>query len=136
MHGKREQAFAARLAAYLYCFVVNVGSKGDIPMSKARLTVPGISILMLIGALPGCATYEKCGIEGCPSDQKITANVQAAFHRYPELGEPNSISVQTLNHVVYLSGGVSAGIMRDTAESAALQVKGVAHVENTIYVTK
>ena len=105
-------------------------------MSKARLTVPGIGVLILIGALPGCATYEKCGIEGCPSDHKITANVQAAFNQYPELGEPNSISVQTLNHVVYLSGGVSQGEMRDTAESVARTVKGVARVEDTIYVTK
>jgi osmotically-inducible protein OsmY len=105
-------------------------------MSQPRLTVAGISVLILIGALPGCATYGKCGIDGCPSDHKITANVQAAFDRYPELGEPNSISVQTLNHVVYLSGGVSQGTMRETAESVALKVKGVARVEDTIYVTK
>jgi osmotically-inducible protein OsmY len=105
-------------------------------MNKARLTVPGISVRILIGARPGCATYEKCGIDGCPSDHKITANIQAAFDRHPELGEPNSISVQTLNHVVYLSGGVSEGTMRETAESVALKVKGVARVEDTIYVTK
>jgi osmotically-inducible protein OsmY len=116
--------------------VVNVGLKGEIPMSQARLTVAGISVLILSGVLPGCATYEKCGIDGCPGDHKITANVQAAFDRYPELGEPNSISVQTLNHVVYLSGGVSEGAMRDTAESVALKVKGVARVEDTIYVAK
>jgi osmotically-inducible protein OsmY len=41
-----------------------------------------------------------------------------------------------LNDVVYLSGGVSEGTMRETAESVALKVKGVARVEDTIYVTK
>jgi osmotically-inducible protein OsmY len=105
-------------------------------MSQARLKAPGISVLVIIGALTGCATYEKCGVDGCPSDRKITANVQAGLKQHPELGEPNSINVQTVNHVVYLSGGVSEGAMRQTAESIALQTKGVSHVEDTIYVTK
>jgi osmotically-inducible protein OsmY len=52
------------------------------------------------------------------------------------LGEPNSITVQTVNHVVYLSGSVGAGEMRATAESLARQVKGVARAEDTICVTK
>jgi osmotically-inducible protein OsmY len=41
-----------------------------------------------------------------------------------------------VNHVVYLTGHVSAGEMRATAESIARQVKGVARVEDSIYVTK
>jgi osmotically-inducible protein OsmY len=90
---------------------------------------------MLIG-LSGCAASEKCGVEGCASDSTITANVHAAFNQHPELGEPNSINVQTLNRVVYLSGSVSEGAMRAIAESVARQVKGVARVEDTIYVTK
>jgi osmotically-inducible protein OsmY len=105
-------------------------------MSKAKLRAAEISVLILIGALTGCATYEKCGIEGCASDRKITANIQAALDQHPDLGEPNSISVQTVNHVVYLSGGVSEGTMRETAEAVARQTKGVARVEDTIYVTK
>jgi osmotically-inducible protein OsmY len=44
--------------------------------------------------------------------------------------------VDTVNHVVYLSGSVSEGNMRATAESTARQIKGVARVEDTIYVTK
>ena len=104
-------------------------------MSQSNLIAPGAVVLILIG-LSGCATFEKCGVDGCPSDNKITANVHAVFAQHPELGEPNSIEVQTVNHVVYLSGSVSAGEMRETAESVARQVKGVARVEDTIYVTK
>jgi osmotically-inducible protein OsmY len=92
--------------------------------------------MILVLALSGCATYEKCGAGGCPGDAKITANVQAAFGRRAELGPPNSINVQTLNHVVYLSGEVSEGFMRETAVSVAQRVKGVARVENSIAVEK
>jgi osmotically-inducible protein OsmY len=104
-------------------------------MSQSNLIAPGTMVLILIG-LSGCATFEKCGVEGCAGDTKITANVQAAFAQRQELGEPNSINVQTVNHVVYLTGHVSAGEMRATAESIASQVKGVARVEDSIYVTK
>ena len=104
-------------------------------MRQSKLTAPGSIVLMLIG-LSGCATYEKCGIEGCAGDRQITANVHAAFDQHPELGEPNLINVQTVNHVVYLTGHVSEGAMRSTAESVARQVKGVTRVENTVYVTK
>ncbi len=104
-------------------------------MSKSKLTASGTLILILIG-LTGCATSDKCGVEGCAGDQKITANIHAAFDQHPELGQPNSINVQTVNHVVYLSGRVSEGDMRATAESVARQVNGVERVENTIYVTK
>jgi osmotically-inducible protein OsmY len=104
-------------------------------MRQSKLTAPGSIVLMLIG-LSGCATYEKCGIEGCAGDRQITANVHAAFDQHPELGEPNLINVQTVNHVVYLTGHVSDGAMRSTAESVARQISGVARVENTVYVTK
>ena len=104
-------------------------------MSKAKLTTAGTVILCLIG-LSGCATYEKCGVEGCAGDRKITADIRAAFAQYPELAEPNSINVETVNHVVYLTGHVSAGEMRSTAEAVAKQVTGVGRVEDTIYVTK
>jgi osmotically-inducible protein OsmY len=104
-------------------------------MRKSKLTAPRSIVLMLIG-LSGCATYEKCGIEGCAGDRQITANVHAAFDQHPELGEPNLINVQTVNHVVYLTGHVSEGAMRSTAESVARQISGVARVENTVYVTK
>jgi osmotically-inducible protein OsmY len=107
----------------------------DTLMIKPNFTSTGTVVLLLIG-LSGCATYEKCGIEGCAGDRKITASVRAAFEEQPELGPPNSINVETLNRVVYLTGHVSAGEMRSTAESVAQKVPGVTRVEDTIYVTK
>jgi osmotically-inducible protein OsmY len=105
-------------------------------MSKARPRAPATSVLILIASLTGCATSEKCGVEGCSSDREITANVRAALDQHPGLGPPDSITVQTSNHVVYLSGHVSEGLMRSTAVSLARDVKGVTRVEDTIYVTK
>jgi osmotically-inducible protein OsmY len=92
-------------------------------------------ILFLAGALPGCATYEKCKFGGCSGDAKITTNVLALFQQHPELGPPNLISVQTLDHVVYLSGEVSASEFSAVAESAAHGAPGVVRVVNSIAVT-
>jgi osmotically-inducible protein OsmY len=90
--------------------------------------------LILTSALAGCATYGKCGIDGCPGDATITANVQAQLNQHPDLGGPNSINVETLNHVVYLDGLVSTGMDSRTAESVALQVPGVSRVVNSVAV--
>ena len=89
-------------------------------------------ILALTGALCGCATDESGG--GKMMDGKITAHVQAVINQHTDLGPPNAVRVQTLDHVVYLSGEVSDGNMKQTAESIALQGPGVARVVNNISV--
>ena len=94
----------------------------------ALVTVLGLSVL-----LEACAAERKCGLEGCPGDAQITANVQTQLSRHPELGS-NTIDVQTLNHVVYLSGLVSSGLMRQTAAVVAHEVPGVTRVENNVAV--
>jgi osmotically-inducible protein OsmY len=100
-------------------------------LSPARM-IP--LMVILLGTVSGCATYERCGIEGCPSDQKTTAKVEAVFRQHPELG--TRVGVQTSNHVVYLSGIVSDPSVIATAASLAEQVKGVSRVENTIAVSQ
>jgi hyperosmotically inducible protein len=87
----------------------------------------------LTGVLPGCATYEKCGLEGCAGDAKITANVQARLAQHPEIGR---IEVQTLNGVVYLNGVVGQGLQRETAESTARNTPGVTKVVDNIGVSR
>jgi len=93
-------------------------------------------ILILAGALPGCASYGKCESRECSGDAKITTNVQGQLDQHPELGPPNSIGVQTRDHVVYLSGEVSAGEFRDVAESVAREAPGVVRVVNSIAVSR
>ena len=104
-------------------------------MIKSNFTLTGTVALILMG-LTGCATYEKCGLEGCPGDAKITAKVQAALNQHADLGPPDSIRVQTLNHVVYLNGLVDDGLAKRSALAITKQVAGVTTVVNNIAVTK
>jgi osmotically-inducible protein OsmY len=94
------------------------------------------SAVILAGALAGCATYGKCGIEGCAGDAKVTATVQSLLEQHPELGPPGSIDVQTIDHVVYLNGFVASGLERGTAVSLAQGAPGVKKVVNTIAVDR
>jgi osmotically-inducible protein OsmY len=87
---------------------------------------------ILIGTLPACAVYRKCGFAGCAGDAQITANVQAQFRRHPVLEPPNLLHVQTLDHVVYLTGQVDTELERSLAESVARDVVGVTRVVNSI----
>ena len=89
-------------------------------------------ILILTGALPGCAAYRKCGFGGCPGDAEITTEVRTLLDRYPALEPPNLVQVHTLDHVVYLSGLVDTDLERQMAESVAQEAKGVAKVVNSI----
>ena len=91
-------------------------------------------ILILSGLLPGCAIDRKCEANGCSDDAKITANVQALINQHTDVGPPNAVHVQTLDHVVYLSGEVSAGEMSRTAEAIALNTPGVTRVVNNIAI--
>jgi osmotically-inducible protein OsmY len=90
-------------------------------------------VLLLSGCLPGCAVERKCGLEGCPGDANITANVQASINQHSDIG--TEVHVQTLDRVVYLSGFVSAGEMSETAEAVARHTPGVKRVVNSIGVT-
>jgi osmotically-inducible protein OsmY len=92
----------------------------------------GVLVLILVGALSGCATYRKCGLGGCPGDAQITAAVTELFHQYPELEPPNLIYVQTLDRVVYLTGQVNTEPERALAKSVALRATGVRRVVNSI----
>jgi hypothetical protein len=92
-----------------------------------------VSVLFLTDVLSGCtlvSTYEKCGFSGCPGDAKITADVVSHLNQCPFM-EPNVISVQTLDHVVYLNGVVRSSLEIGTAESIAVQVPGVRQVVNS-----
>jgi len=88
--------------------------------------------VILTGALPACAVYRKCGFAGCPGDAKITAAVRVLIKQHPAVEPPNLVYVQTLDHVVYLSGQVDTDLERFMVESLALEVAGVTRVVNSI----
>jgi osmotically-inducible protein OsmY len=85
-------------------------------------------------ALAGCASYEKCGLGGCPGDKELTAAVESAFKDHAELQPPNIIKIQTINHTVYLYGIVSTDLQRQYAETVAHEAPGVTKVVNSISV--
>jgi osmotically-inducible protein OsmY len=106
-------------------------------MNRTKRVLALALALPLVSGAPGCAvyhTYEKCGFSGCPGDAAITANVRGLFDRHPALQAPNLLSVQTLDHVVYLSGVVDTDLERQMAESVALEATGVVRVVNSIGV--
>jgi osmotically-inducible protein OsmY len=89
-------------------------------------------VVVLTGSLGACATYRKCGFAGCPGDANITAGVRSRIAQYPSLEAPNSVRVETYDHIVYLYGQVNTELERATADSVALSVPGVARVINSI----
>ena len=101
-------------------------------MSRLKRLSALVLAVILTGALPACAVYRKCGFHGCPGDANISAGVRAQIDLHPALGAPNSVRVQTLDHVVYLTGQVDNEVERSVAESAALTVAGVTRVVNSI----
>lgn len=56
------------------------------------------------------------------------------LQRHPALDAPNSIRVQTLAGVVYLTGQVTTDYQIQLAGAAAGQVAGTHHVVNTLAV--
>ena len=71
-------------------------------------------------------------MSGCPGDAEITAQVQALFVKHPDLEPPNLLEVQTLNHVVYLTGVVDTDYEQQMAEVVAREAAGVTNVVNSI----
>jgi osmotically-inducible protein OsmY len=100
---------------------------------KVRFLIHAWFMTLLLG-LSACATNETCGLRGCSGDAALTAAVQARLQRHPDLGAPESITVQTQNRVVYLSGTASTGLERQIAGSIAESTQGVKSVENEISV--
>jgi osmotically-inducible protein OsmY len=91
--------------------------------------------LLFCALLAGCSVirvYRECGYDGCPADRAITAEVVLELQKHPALGPPNSIRVQTLGGVVYLTGEVTTDYQSELAESAAQAAAGTNRVVNTL----
>jgi osmotically-inducible protein OsmY len=97
-----------------------------------RLYTLALGGVVVAHALGGCAVYQKCGLAGCPGDADITARVESLFVEHPELEPPNILHVQTLDHVVYLTGVVDTDFELQMAAVVAHQAPGVTQVVNSI----
>jgi osmotically-inducible protein OsmY len=103
-------------------------------MTKFRKMYLGVLGLTVATSLSGFAAAGTCG--ACDDNASIEASIKSSFQQTPYLGAPNSIQVQTIKHVVYLSGEVSTGLMSRTAEDIARGTPNVERVVNTISVIK
>ena len=101
-------------------------------MSSPKLLTALVFALILSGAHSTSAAVGKCESDSCRDDAKITTNVQELLDSHPEFGPPNSIGVQSFDHVVYLRGMVDTGLEKRIAASVASQAPNVARVVNLI----
>jgi osmotically-inducible protein OsmY len=90
-----------------------------------------VSVLATLSVVGACAT----GPHGdTAEDGAITARVQTLLEQYPSLQAPNSVTVQTVQHVVYLRGLVSTPYQKRLAGSVAAQAGAGLHIVNMVAV--
>jgi osmotically-inducible protein OsmY len=94
------------------------------------------SAFILTAVMAGCATHGELGSGSGAGDAKVSSDVRALFDQHPELGAPNFIEVQTVDHVVYLNGTVSQGLQGREAETVAAQAAGVTRVVNLLAISR
>jgi osmotically-inducible protein OsmY len=100
-----------------------------IGLTNSYGTTPHIRYFLAVAAEQRYSTqYRQCGFSECPSDAKISADVNAHFRQRTATEPPNVIYVQTFNHVVYLSGLVDSVSDVDTAEAVAGETPRVTDV--------
>ena len=101
-------------------------------MNNTKLVRALVAALILSVAHSAAATVRKCAFDSCRDDAKIAMNVQQLLDSHSELGPPNSIHVQSFDHVVYLQGIVDTGLEKWIAESVASEAPDIARVVNSI----
>ena len=97
-------------------------------MSISKLTLPFTLTIVFAAIAPAFATMTP----DCTDDAKIKASLEVMLDERAELGPPSSIHVQSIDHVVYLSGLVDTSVEKWLAESTASQTPGVKRVVNSI----
>lgn len=92
-----------------------------------------IAVIALVTA-SGCAvTRGQETVGAYVDDASITTSVKARYVDNKEV-DASSIKVETLNGTVMLSGFAKNATERNTAETIAMNVKGVKSVKNAIAV--
>lgn len=102
-------------------------------MSTRSTFAVAVAAVALLAA-PGCAvTRGQESVGAYVDDSAITASVKARFVENKDV-DASSISVETLNGTVMLSGFAKNAMEKTTAESVAMKVKGVRSVKNELAV--
>ena len=104
---------------------------------KARLTTVAIAAFtaaVALTALQGCAVHRGQETVGeYIDDTTITTKVKAAFAENKSV-DMTSISVETLDGTVMLSGFAKSSAEKSQAEALARDVKGVKSVKNSLTI--
>jgi hyperosmotically inducible periplasmic protein len=101
---------------------------------KAQNIFAGLLIAITLAVTSGCAvTRGQETVGAYIDDSAITTSVKARFVEN-KLVDASSISVETLNGTVMLSGFAKNSTEKATAESIAMKVSGVKSVRNEIAV--
>ncbi|HET7525493.1 MAG TPA: BON domain-containing protein [Burkholderiaceae bacterium] len=99
-----------------------------------RTTLAAAIAVAALIAMPGCAVTRGQETTGAyVNDTAITAAVKTKFVENKEV-DASSISVETMNGTVMLSGFAKNATEKSTAEALARQVDGVKAVKNQITV--
>jgi hyperosmotically inducible periplasmic protein len=102
-------------------------------MSIRTTLATAVTAVVLITAA-GCAvTRGQESVGAYVDDTAITTSVKARFVDNKEV-DASSISVETLNGTVMLSGFAKNATEKSTAETIAMKVKGVKSVKNEIAI--
>jgi osmotically-inducible protein OsmY len=100
--------------------------------TQAAIAIVATTLTMLLAS--GCAvTRDQETVGAYIDDTAITSSVKARFVDNKEVSAA-SISVETLNGTVLLSGFAKNATEKSTAETIARNVKGVKSVRNEIVV--
>jgi osmotically-inducible protein OsmY len=102
---------------------------------KTRSICAVTGTVLLLSSLVGCTAFpqvRQCGLSECPTDAKITADVEKRLFEHASTAQPDEIHVDTFKGVVYLSGEVEDPDAKANAEMIARETPGVANVLNTI----
>lgn len=103
-------------------------------MNRNRIAIAAIAAALSLGTLSGCAVSRGQSTVGeYIDDAAITTAVKARFVESKDVAA-SSISVETLNGTVMLSGFAKSAKERIAAENLARQAKGVKAVRNEIVV--
>lgn len=100
--------------------------------TSVAATILATTLTMLLAT--GCAvTRDQETVGAYIDDTAITSSIKARFVDNKQV-DASSISVETLNGTVMLSGFAKSSVERSTAEGIARNVKGVKSVRNEIVV--